>query len=215
MSGEQPVRVVVADRDASTRTGIRMALVQGGFEVCAEATTARSAREAVERERPDVCLIDADIEGGGLDAATAIKSEAPGTVVVMLGSSADDDRVLAAVRAGARGYLPKDMNPARLGPALRGAVDGEAALPRALMGRVLDELHRRGRYGAELARLRVTLTRREQEILELLDQNLDTADIARLLGISAVTVRRHVSELLRKLGVRDREAALRLLRERS
>ena len=214
MSGEQPVRVVVADRDASTRTGIRMALVQGGFEVCAEATTARSAREAVQRERPDVCLIDTDIEGGGLDAATAITSEAPGTVVVMLGSSADDDRVLAAVRAGARGYLPKDMNPARLGPALRGAVDGEAALPRALMGRVLEELYRRGRYGAELARLRVTLTRREQEVLELLDQNLATADIARLLGISAVTVRRHVSELLRKLGVRDREAALRLLRAR-
>jgi len=206
--------VVVADRDASTRTGIRMALVEGGFEVCAEATTARSAREAVQRERPDVCLIDTDIEGGGLDAATAITSEAPGTVVVMLGSSADDDRVLAAVRAGARGYLPKDMNPARVGPALRGAVDGEAALPRALMGRVLEELHRRGRYGAELARLRVTLTRREQEVLELLDQNLETADIARLLGISAVTVRRHVSELLRKLGVRDREAALRLLRAR-
>jgi len=214
MSGERPVRVVVADRDASTRTGIRMALVQGGFEVCAEATTARSAREAVQRERPDVCLIDTEIEGGGLDAATAITSEAPGTVVVMLGSSADDDRVLAAVRAGARGYLPKDMNPARLGPALRGAVDGEAALPRALMGRVLEELYRRGRYGAELARRQVTLTRREQEVLELLDQNLDTADIARLLGISAVTVRRHVSELLRKLGVRDREAALRLLRAR-
>lgn len=214
MSGEQPVRVVVADRDASTRAGIRMALVQGGLEVCAEAATARSAREAVQRERPDVCLIDTDIEGGGLDAATAITSEAPGTVVVMLGSSADEDRVLAAVRAGARGYLPKDMNPARLAPALRGAVDGEAALPRALMGRMLEELHRRGRYGAELARLRVTLTRREQEVLELLDQHLDTADIARLLGISAVTVRRHVSELLRKLGVADREAALRLLRER-
>ena len=212
MSGERRVRVVVADGDASTRAGIRIALARSGFEVCAEAVTAQRARDAVRREEPDVCLIDADIHGGGIEAARAITHDTPGTVVVMLAASAEDDRVLAAVRAGARGYLPKDMDPAALGPALRGAVDGEAALPRALMGRVLEELYRRGRFQTELDRLRVSLTRREQEVLELLAQDLDTADIARLLGISAITVRRHVSELLRKLGVQDRDAALRLLR---
>jgi DNA-binding NarL/FixJ family response regulator len=156
--------------------------------------------------------VDADLPGGGIDAAAEIVSSLPGTVVVMLGAAADEEQVLAAIRAGARGYLPRDMDPARLPAALRGAVDGEAALPRALMGKVLDELHAHGRFSTALASLGAQLTRREQEVLELLDRELDTVGIARALEISPVTVRRHVSEVLRKLGVSDRGAALALLR---
>jgi two-component system NarL family response regulator len=98
--------------------------------------------------------------------------------------------------------------------ALHGVLNGEAALPRALTGAVLDELRARehGRHATELARLGVQLTSREREVLELLDQGLTTAMIGERLSISAVTVRRHVSEVVRKLGVPDREAALRLLR---
>jgi DNA-binding NarL/FixJ family response regulator len=119
------------------------------------------------------------------------------------------------VRAGARGYLLKDMDPERLPMALRGVLNGEAALPRTLMGRVLEELRamEQGRHASELSRLGVELTHRERQVLGMLDRGLDTAGIAAALSISAVTVRRHASEILRKLDVPDREAALRVLRK--
>lgn len=215
MSAGPAARVLVADADPATRAGVNAALVRGGFEVCAEAESAQSALDAARREQPDACLVDADLAGGGIAAARDLDDAAPGTVIVMLGTTADDEHVLAAIRAGARGFLPKDMDPDRLVPALRAVLDGEPALPRALMGRVLDELHGRRRYRSELARLGVDLTRREQEVLELLDQGMNTADMARALDISAVTVRRHLSGLLRKLDAPDRDAALRRLRPRA
>jgi DNA-binding NarL/FixJ family response regulator len=209
-----PVRVLIADYDGSSRGGVRMSLDGHGFEICAEADSAGEAVEAARREQPDMCLIEADLPGGGVDALGRVLAEAPGTVVVMLSGSVDDERLLASVRAGARGYLLKDMDPERLPMALRGALDGEAALPRTLVGRVLEELRTQehGRHSHELSRLGVHLTNREREVLELLEQGRATAEIGELLSISSVTVRRHVSEVLRKLDVPDRESALRLLR---
>jgi DNA-binding NarL/FixJ family response regulator len=193
---------------------VRLSLNGHGFEVCGEADSAHAAVETAGRERPDVCLIEADLPSGGIKAAERVLSESPRTAVVMPSAAVDDDRLFAALRAGARGYLLKDMDPARLPMALRGVLNGEAALPRALMGRVLEELRalERRRHASELSRLGVQLTRREQEVLELLDRELDTAQISELLGISAVTVRRHVSHILQKLRAPDRDAALRLLR---
>ena len=210
-----PVRVLIADHDAASRAGVRLSLDARDFEVCGETDSADAAAETARRERPDICLIGADLPGGGVAATARVLAEAPQTVVVVLSRSADDEQLLAAVRAGARGYLLKDMDPARLPMALRGALDGEAALPRSLMGRVLEELRalEHGRHASELAELGVALTRREREVLELLDRGLATAQISQLLGISAVTVRRHVSHVLRKLRAPDRGAALRLLRE--
>lgn len=210
----EPIRVLIADHDAAGRAGVRLALAADDFEVCGEADTADAAVEAARREQPTVCLVEADLPGDGVAAAERMLGEVPRTTVVMLSAAVDDDRLFAAVRAGARGYLLKDMDPARLPMALRGVLDGEAALPRALMGRVLEELRalERGRHTRELSRLGVHLTRREREVLEHLDRGLETADVAEALGISSVTVRRHVSEILRKLGAPDRRAALRLLR---
>jgi DNA-binding NarL/FixJ family response regulator len=192
-----------------------MALAGHGFEVCAEADSADAAIEAARRERPDVCLVEAGLPGGGVAAAERILRARSGTVVVMLSAAVDEEQLFAAVRAGARGYLLKDMNPARLSMALRGVLRGEAALPRVLMGAVLDELRARehGRHASELSRLGVQLTSRERQVLELLEQGLETAEIGGRLSISAITVRRHVSEVLRKLGAPDRESALRLLRQ--
>jgi two-component system nitrate/nitrite response regulator NarL len=216
VSGSRVVtrRVLIADAQDTTRAGIRMALLGHGFTVCAEVTSAEAAVEAAVRERPDLCLIEVQLPGGGVVAAEEIAAQAPGTAVVMLSGSADEDDLFASLRAGAGGYLLKDMDPARLPLALRGVLDGEAAVPRALVGRVLQEFraHQSGRHASELARLGVQLTRREHEVLELLERDLQTSEIAGRLGISAVTVRRHVSEILRKLDVPDREAALRLLR---
>jgi DNA-binding NarL/FixJ family response regulator len=132
----------------------------------------------------------------------------------MLSATVDSPRLFAALRAGARGYLLKDMDPARLPAALRGVLDGEAALARSLMGSVLDEFHarERGRHASQLSRLGVELTNRERQVLELLERGLSTAAIGVVLGISSVTVRRHVSEVVRKLDVPDRASALRVLR---
>jgi DNA-binding NarL/FixJ family response regulator len=207
-------RVLIADAQASTRAGIRMALDRHGFTVCAEVTNADDAVAAAIRERPDVCLIDASLPGGGITAAEEISTRAPDAAIVMLSGSAGDDELFACVRAGARGYLSKDMDPGRLPFALRGVLSGEAAVPRPLVARMLEELRarERGRHASQLARLGVELTRREREVLGLLERGLQTSEMAERLEISSVTVRRHLSELLRKLGVPDREAAVRLLR---
>lgn len=216
-AAEAPVRVLIADDDGSTRAGIRLALAGHGFEVCAEADSADAAADAARRERPDICLVEGGLPGGGVAAAEGILRAHPETVVVMLSAAVDEEQLFAAVRSGARGYLPKDMNPDRLPMALRGALDGEAALPRVLMGAVLDEFRasERGRHASELSRLGVRLTARERQVLELLERGLETAEIGERLSISAVTVRRHVSEILRKLHAPDRESALRRLRDSS
>ena len=106
------------------------------------------------------------------------------------------------------------MDPGRLPFALRGVLGGEAAIPRALVARVLEELRalEQGRYASELTRLGVELTPREREVLELLERGLQTSQITEGLMISSVTVRRHVSEILRKLEMPDRQAAVELLR---
>jgi DNA-binding NarL/FixJ family response regulator len=215
VSGVARARVLIADQDASTRTGVRLALSSAAFDVCAEAETASAAVDAARRERPELCIVDANLPGDGVAAARDIVAAVPGTAVVMLGGAPDDERLFAALRGGARGYLLKDMDPARLPAVLRCVLDGEVALPRAIVGRVVDELYarERGRRAAELAWLGVNLTYRERDVLDLLDRGLDTTAIATRLEISAITVRRHVSEILRKLGAPDRESALRLVRD--
>jgi DNA-binding NarL/FixJ family response regulator len=157
LMASSPIRVLIADEDGATRTGVRLALVEGGFEICGEAGTAADAIDAARRERPDFCLIEADLPGGGIAAAEAIVDSISGTAVVMLCGRVSDDRLFAALRAGARGYLVKDMDPARLAAALHGVLRGEAAIPRALMGRVVDELRAsaRGRHAGELSKRRL------------------------------------------------------------
>jgi DNA-binding NarL/FixJ family response regulator len=209
------LRIVVADDHPPTRVGVRTVLEADGFEVCAEADDAPSAVEAVLRERPDVCLLDVDMPGSGIAAAAEITSKRPETAVVMLSVSANEDDLFDALRAGAAGYLLKETNPARLPHALRGVMEGEAALSRTLVARVIDEFRERGqRKRVPLAHRRaVDLTSREWEVLELLRHGLSTGEIAQRLFITPVTVRTHVASLLRKLDVPDREAAVRVAEE--
>ena len=208
-------RVVLADDHPPTRAGVRTSLEGGGWVVCAEAADAAGAIAAAISERPDVCLLDINMPGSGIRAAGEIVRQLPETAVVMLTVSRDDADLFEALRAGARGYLLKDMDPERLPNALQGVLDGEAALPRALVSRVIDEFRQRGRH--RLLRVRgredVQLTDREWEVLEAMRGGHTTGEIAERLGISAVTVRRHVSEILRKLGAPDRKAAVRMLDE--
>lgn len=213
----ESVRVLVADDHPALRQSVRTALEQDGFVICGEADTAAAALEIAFREQPDVCLLDIHMPGNGIAAAAEITARLPATAVVMLTVSRNDADLFDSLRAGAAGYLLKDMDPSRLPHALRGVLSGEAALPRALVARVIDEFRERGRRKRLhlLGERGVELTSREWEILDLLRQGLTTAEIAERLFVSKVTVRRHVSAILRKLRVTDRKAALRLVEERS
>lgn len=210
-------RIVIADEDVRTRTGVRLALEDDGFVISAEEDTSEGAIAAALRDAPDVCLLDVHMPGGGIEAAAAIHSKMPQTHVVVLTVAVDDEHLFAALEAGASGYLLKDTDAARLGPALRGVLQGEAALPRALTARLIQEFRARARRSdtALIRRGKNELTEREWEVLDCLSEGLSTKGIAKQLFISQTTVRRHVGSILAKLEVRDREAAVELVSKRS
>ncbi len=207
--------VVLADDHEPTRIGVRMALQEGGFDVIAEAADTDGAVEAALRERPAVCLLDVYMPGaGGIEAARRIRRALPETEIVMLTVSVSDSDLFAALQAGASGYLLKDMDSDRLASALRGVLAGEAALPRRLTARVISALRAASEEGVGIwpPRLTDSLTERELEVVDLLLEDLSTGEIAFRLGTSAVTVRRHVSSIVRKIGAEDRRGALRAIR---
>lgn len=211
---EQPIRVVMADDHARMRSRVRAALEAGGCVVVGEGASAEEAVALAMTHRPDVALLDIHMPGNGITAAREITRSLPGTAVVMLTASAEDADLFDALRAGASGYLLKDTDPTLLVEELRGALAGEAAMSRRLVGRIMEEFRspatprfvRRSRASAKLSA-------REWEVMELLGEGLSTDDVAQRLFVSPTTVRVHVSGVLRKLRVKDRESAFRLLRE--
>jgi DNA-binding NarL/FixJ family response regulator len=210
---DQEIRtVVLADDHPAIRLGVRLAITRGSFEVLAEAADRDGAVEAALRERPDICLLDVYMPGGGIEAAAILNQAVPATAVVMLTVSASADDMLAALRVGAKGYLLKDTSPERLPAALRGVLDGEAALPRALLGSVLPEFrHIPDSDAAPLLVDGVELSGRESEVLRLLRSGLSTIEIGERLSLSPITVRRHISAGVTKLGASDRDEAVRAI----
>src|SRR4051794_20736046 len=132
-------RVVIGANDAATLAGIRMALGSDGVEVCAEAHSLAELVEAVGRCQPDGCLIDADVAGGGIQAAADIRSQAPDVSIVLLAGDAGHEDFLEAIRVGASGYVPKRIAPARLASVIRAVIKGETAIPRALVTLLIDQ----------------------------------------------------------------------------
>ena len=213
VSDREPARVLIADDHVPTRSGVRKSLEAGGFEVVAEASDGERAVELARKLKPDVCLLDISMPGGGgIKAAATISDEFPDTAIVMLTAFAGDDELFDSLKAGAAGYLLKETDPNRLPFALRGILDGEAAVPRRLVARLIDEFRSQGR------RRRVPmggkrgpeLTSRQWEVLELMGEGYTTTEIGRRLDVSPTTVRRHVSDILAKLGVSDRREAIAL-----
>jgi DNA-binding NarL/FixJ family response regulator len=206
------IRVLVADNHAPTRAGIRASLSVDEFEVVAEVSNGPAAVAQATLASPDLCLLDLHMPGSGIAAAETISRVLPNCAVVMLTDSRDDDDLFDALRAGARGYLMKDMDPDRLGHALRGVLAGEAALPRELVSRVLEEFQGRSRRKLFVQDQQPTqLTSREWEIMELLRTGLKTEEVAQRLFVTPGTVRVHVSSVLKKLRVSDRASAIRVL----
>jgi DNA-binding NarL/FixJ family response regulator len=211
----EPLRVTVADDHPPTRAGVRRALEEAGWTVCAESSDAPGAVHDALEHCPDVVLLDIHMPGGGVAAAEKISVALPETAVVMLTVSRNDGDLFSALRAGASGYLLKDIDPERLPMALEGVLRGEAALPRNLVARLMEEFRGRGRRRMTLPnRQAVGLTSREWEVLEQMGEGRKTNEIAERLQVSAVTVRTHVSAILRKLHVKDRAEAVKLLAER-
>lgn len=204
----------MADDHARLRARIREALEAGGCEICAEGATADDAIRLALEHRPDVALLDIYMPGSGIYAAQEISRALPGTAIVMLTQSREDDDLFDSLRAGASGYLLKDTDPQQLPAELRRVLSGEAALPRSLVTRILDEFRApaRRRFSRKSAAAE-KLSTREWEVMEMLAQGHSTEEAATRLFISPTTVRVHVSTVLRKLRVKDRESAFKLLRD--
>jgi len=203
--------VLIAAERLPTRVGLRLALEPEAR--CTEATDADSAVDAAVRERPDVCLLGLDASGQGLRAANEIASRVPSAAVILLTNRLDEEEFMAAVRAGASGYLTNTLDPARLPYVVQSALRGEPAVPRKFVSRLLDELRtREHRRSVVLEGMgRVALTAREWDVVELLLRSATTAEIADELGVAPVTVRRHLGSVERKLGVSTRAEVVDLL----
>jgi DNA-binding NarL/FixJ family response regulator len=211
-----PPRVLVADADAPTRMGLRVVLASEGLEVAGEAVDADEAVAQALEGRPDVVLIAAALPGGGIEAARRISARLPGVRLVVLSDHTNGDELLAAVRAGASGYLGRDVDQRRLPTVINAVLAGETALPRRHTEHLLEALRGRDiQRSLVAARASSPVTDREWEVLDLLAEGAATSVMARRLGISEVTVRRHVSSLLAKLELPDRASAARLAGLRS
>jgi NarL family two-component system response regulator LiaR len=185
------------------REGLRTFLeLQGGIEVAGEAADGQEAVREAERLRPDVVLMDLVMPRlDGIAAMRELRERAPATRVVVLTSFLDDARLLPAIRAGAAGYLLKNVQPRELARAVRLAAEGEALIDPAVAARLVDSLvEDRGGEKPEL-------TPREQEVLDLIGRGFANKRIALELGIAEKTVKTHVGHVLAKLGVSDRTQA--------
>jgi NarL family two-component system response regulator LiaR len=208
----QPVRVLVTDDHVIVRTGIRAVLeVVPDIDVVGEAANGREAIVEARRLQPDVILMDLVMpEMDGIEAIQRIKSQQPGARILVLTTFAGEDLVFPAIKAGALGYQLKDSGPEELVQAIREVFRGESSLHPVIARKVLQELSR----PSERPPTSDPLTEREVEVLRLVAQGWQNAEIAEKLVISGATVRTHVSNILSKLHLASRtQAALYALRE--
>jgi DNA-binding NarL/FixJ family response regulator len=205
-------RVLIVDDHPLTRDALGALLTQNGFTLAGEAPDGESAIRLARELEPDLILLDLAMPGmDGLEALPHLRDAAPDCEVVMLTASVGDENLLAAIRAGAAGYLLKTEPPERIVEFLRGAAKGDAALSGSIARRLLEKVREGRDSGGVPDSIARVLSAREVEVLLLLDDHLGTDEIATRLFISEHTVRSHVKSLLRKLGVSSRRQALEAL----
>jgi DNA-binding NarL/FixJ family response regulator len=205
------IRVVIADDHPAFRAGLRVLLQDSGLDVVAEAADGPSAVDAVVEARPDVALLDLQMPGlTGVEVTKRLAEVAPETRVLVLTMIEADETVLAAIRAGAWGYLLKGAGQEEIERAVRAVADGQAVYGAGIAERV------RGFFAARSDAVvppLPQLSEREREVLRLAAEGRPNAEIARRLYLSEKTVRNHVSSIFTKLGVNDRAQAVARARD--
>lgn len=222
MTGDARIRVAVADDQAIIRDGLVTVLgLLPDIEVVGEAADGEEAVALAVAAHPDVLLMDLRMPVlDGAEATARVRQAAPETAVLILTTYADDESILGALRAGARGYLTKDAGRAELAAAVRAVASGQTTLAPEVGARVIGALTGTARAaevappdaaGALVVRF-PSLTRREAEVLALIGDGLSNAEIARTLFVSVATVKTHINAIFAKLAVRDRSQAIALVR---
>jgi DNA-binding NarL/FixJ family response regulator len=177
-----------------------MALVDQEIEIWAEADDAAQAIGAATLGQPDICLVGSELPGGGIAAVQGIHEAAPNAAIIVLAGIGKASELLLALRLGAIGYVPGTITREQLRRVLEAALAGEAVVPRSMVRPLIRELH------TSAALVAGQVSSRQAQVLDLVRRGHSPAEIARRLEISPVTVRRHTSDLVRKLGVENRGA---------
>jgi len=197
---------MLADDHRMLREGLRRSMIDQGFDVVGEARDGEEAIRLAHELHPEVILMDVTMpEIDGVEATRQIRSSLPDIKVVMLTMHADQEVLTAAIRAGANGYLVKDCSTDEIASAVRMAVSGETALSPQLAASMLDEVRRLDRPSSEEDRV---VTRREEEVLQLIADGCSTPEVAEKLYISQKTVKNHLASIYQKLDARDRTQAV-------
>jgi DNA-binding NarL/FixJ family response regulator len=201
-------KVLIVDDHDLFRTGLRALVEESGFEA-ADAASGEAALRRVAELRPDVVVMDLNMPGmSGIEATRRLSDVVPETPVLILTISNDDARVIEAIRAGARGYLLKDAPLEDILTGIRAAAAGQAMIAPRIAGALFDHVRDAEEAPAsEVPPPGPSLSPREQEVLELVGEGCDNAEIAQRLYLSQSTVKNHVSRLLEKLGAENRVQA--------
>jgi DNA-binding NarL/FixJ family response regulator len=209
------MRILLADDHALFRDGLASLLGAWGHDVVGQASTGAEAATLADRTQPDLVLMDVRMPGGsGIEATARIRASCPGTAIVMVTVSEDEDDLFAAIKAGAQGYLLKNLEAAQLRSMIDAVGRGEAAISPATATRIIEEFVRRERLADAPATDPDRLTERELEVLALVTQGLRNKEIAAELGISENTAKYHLRNILAKLHAQSRtEVAARAVRE--
>ena len=204
------IRVLVVDDQALVRGGFRLILEsQPDFEVVGEAENGTQALARARELRPDVVLMDVRMPGmDGLEATRQLLARRDGPRVLMLTTFDLDEYVYDALRAGASGFLLKDVRPEQLADAVRVVAAGETLLSPAITRRLVEQYVRRARPGTTIPAALASLTERELEVLRQLARGRSNAEIAGELYLSEATVKSHVTRVFAKLSLRDRAQAV-------
>ncbi len=200
------IRLMLADDHRMLREGLGRSMREQGFDVVGEAGDGAEAVAMAQRLRPDVILMDVTMpEMDGVEACRRVRQELLGTQVVMLTMHADQEVLASAIRAGASGYLVKDCSTEEIASAVRMAASGETALSPQLAATMLNEVRKWEKAAAEEERV---VTKREEEVLQLIADGCSTPEVAAKLYISQKTVKNHLASIYQKLDARDRTQAV-------
>ena len=200
------IRLLLADDHRMLREGLRRSMIDQGFDVVGEARDGDEAIRLAEELRPEVILMDVTMpEVDGVEATRQIRASFPEIKIVMLTMHADQEVLTSAIRAGASGYLVKDCSTEEIASAVRMAFSGETALSPQLAASMLDEVRRLDSPNRDEDRI---VTRREEEVLQLIADGCSTPEVAEKLYISQKTVKNHLASIYQKLDARDRTQAV-------